>query len=147
MGWALPAGLALGVVALSGGCASLPRGSDFPKTTSSTLSHAQETRVGRQLAAGKAAHPGLSGFKLLPVGTDGFLLRMETAEAALRFAEIARPANSFVLLLSPTNEIGQRHLVWRTLEAGNAVDDEPDATLWKRVQVNLLSLLPLDELL
>jgi phosphatidylserine/phosphatidylglycerophosphate/cardiolipin synthase-like enzyme len=61
--------------------------------------------------------------------------------------EMARPANSFVLLLSPTNEIGQRHLVWRTLEAGNAVDDEPDATLWKRVQVNLLSLLPLDELL
>jgi len=70
-------------------------------------------------------------------------------QIASRFAEIARPANSYVLLLSPTNEMGQRHLVWRTLESGKAVDvdDEPDVTLWKRLQVDLLSLLPLDEFL
>jgi len=45
--------------------------------------------------------------------------------------------------------MGQRHLVWRTLESGKAVDvdDEPDVTLWKRLQVDLLSLLPLDEFL
>jgi putative cardiolipin synthase len=65
------------------------------------------------LASAKAEHPGLSGFKLLPAGTDSFLLRMEMAAAAmraldveyfliqsddtgqLRFTEIARPANSY----------------------------------------------------
>jgi putative cardiolipin synthase len=43
---------------------------------------AGDHRIGQQLAVAKAAHPGLSGFKLLPVGIDSFLLRMEMAEAA-----------------------------------------------------------------
>jgi putative cardiolipin synthase len=70
------------------GCASLLPGSDFPKTTSSALARPEQTRMGRQLAAGKAEHPGNSGFKLLPVGTDSFLLRMEMAQAAERTLDV-----------------------------------------------------------
>jgi len=39
--------------------------------------------------------------------------------------------------------------VWRTQENGIAVDfhEEPAVTDWQRLQVDLLSILPLDELL
>ena len=80
--------LGLGVMALLAGCASLPPGSDFPKTSSSALARPEQTRMGRQLAAVKAEHPGNSGFKLLPVGTDSFLLRMEMAQAAERTLDV-----------------------------------------------------------
>ena len=70
-------------------------------------------------------------------------------QIALRFADIAQPANSYVLMLSDANGLDQRHLVWRTLENGNPVDfdREPDVTMWQRLKVDMLSLLPLDELL
>ncbi|MEO8565780.1 MAG: phospholipase D family protein [Betaproteobacteria bacterium] len=80
--------LGIGVMALLAGCASLPPGSDFAKTSSSALARPEQTRMGRQLAAGKAEHPGNSGFKLLPVGTDSFLLRMEMAQAAERTLDV-----------------------------------------------------------
>ena len=52
-------------------------------------------------------------------------------------------------MLSDANGLDQRHLVWRTLENGNPVDfdREPDVTMWQRLKVDMLSLLPLDELL
>jgi putative cardiolipin synthase len=70
-------------------------------------------------------------------------------QIALRFADITQPANSYVLMLSEADRLDQRHLVWRTLESGKPVefDREPDATLWQRLKVDMLSLLPLDELL
>jgi phosphatidylserine/phosphatidylglycerophosphate/cardiolipin synthase-like enzyme len=79
-----------GVALLSflAGCASLPPGSDFPKTTSIALTRPEQTRIGQQLAAAKAEHAGLSGFRLLPVGIDSFLLRMEMAEAAARTLDV-----------------------------------------------------------
>jgi putative cardiolipin synthase len=40
-------------------------------------------------------------------------------QIALRFEDIAQPANSYVLMLSTATD-GQRRLVWRTLEDGNA---------------------------
>ena len=80
--------LGLGLVALFTGCASLPPGSDFQKTASNALIRPEQTRMGQQLAAAKALHPGLSGFKLLPVGIDSFLLRMEMAEAAERTLDV-----------------------------------------------------------
>jgi putative cardiolipin synthase len=73
-------GLALAFVLT--GCASLPPGSDYPKTASNALTRPEGTRIGQQLTSRKAEHPGLSGFKLLAVGIDSFLLRMEMAEAA-----------------------------------------------------------------
>ena len=80
--------LAIGLASLLAACASLPPGSDYPKTTSSALARPEQTRIGNQLAAAKAEHPGISGFKLLPVGIDSFLLRMEMAEAATRTLDV-----------------------------------------------------------
>jgi putative cardiolipin synthase len=70
-------------------------------------------------------------------------------QIAARFADIAEPANSYVLMLSAVDGPGQHHLVWRTLENGIPVDfdQEPDVTVWQRLQVDMLSLLPLDALL
>lgn len=73
---------------LLAGCATLPPGSSFPKTASNALAHPEETRLGRDLAAPSAAHPGLSGFRLLPVGIDSFLLRMEMAQRAERALDV-----------------------------------------------------------
>jgi hypothetical protein len=40
-------------------------------------------------------------------------------------------------------------LTWRTLEDGKPVEyrQEPAASIWRRVKVDTLSMLPLDELL
>ena len=80
-------------------------------------------------------------------------LIIESAElarqVALRVADIAQPANSYVLRLGDADAMGRRPLVWRTQENGMAVDfhEEPAVTDWQRLQVDLLAILPLDELL
>jgi putative cardiolipin synthase len=76
------------VVSLLAACAVLPPGSDFPKSASSAIGQPEQTRIGKQLSAAKAEHPGESGFRLLPVGTDSFLLRMEMADAATRSLDV-----------------------------------------------------------
>jgi len=70
-------------------------------------------------------------------------------QIALRFADITQPANSYVLVLSDADRFGQRHLVWRTLEDGARMDfdQEPNVTFWQRLQIDMLSMLPLDGLL
>jgi putative cardiolipin synthase len=70
-------------------------------------------------------------------------------QIALRFADITQPANSYDLRLSETDRFGERHLIWHTLENGTRVDfdQEPNVTLWQRLQVDMLSMLPLDDLL
>lgn len=70
------------------GCMSLPPGSDYPKTPEIALTRPGQTRIAKQLAVAKAEHPGTSGFKLLPVGIDSFLLRMEMAGAAERTLDV-----------------------------------------------------------
>jgi putative cardiolipin synthase len=79
--------LALATLLLAG-CATLPPGSDYPKTASNALTHPEQTRLGRQFAAQSVAHPGLSAFRLLPVGIDSFLLRMEMAQRAERTLDV-----------------------------------------------------------
>ena len=80
--------LGIGLLSLLAGCASLPPGSDFPKSASNALTRPEQTRIGRQLATAKAQYPGNSGFRLLAVGTDSFLLRMEMAQAAERTLDV-----------------------------------------------------------
>ncbi len=80
--------VASGLLVLLCGCASLPPGSEFPKTASSALARPEQTRMGRQLAEAKAEHPGTSGFRLLPVGIESFVLRMELAAAAERTLDV-----------------------------------------------------------
>jgi putative cardiolipin synthase len=70
-------------------------------------------------------------------------------QIATRFAAIAQPANSYVLALDGANGTGAAALAWRTLEDGKPVEYhlEPAASIWRRVKVDMLSMLPLDELL
>jgi cardiolipin synthase C len=66
-----------------------------------------------------------------------------------RFDAIAQPANSYVPALISATAGGKPALVWRTKEGGKAVElaIEPSSDLMKGIKVDLLSLLPLDELL
>ena len=76
------------VAALVGGCASLPPGSDFPKSASSALAQPEQTRVGRQFADAARAHAGHSGFRMLAVGVDGFLARVQMVNSAERTLDL-----------------------------------------------------------
>ena len=73
---------ALGLVLLTVGCATLPPGADFPRPTSSALSHPEQTRLGRQFDGAAREHGGTSAFRLLSVGVDGFLARAQMINAA-----------------------------------------------------------------
>jgi len=80
--------LVLLVAAALAGCASLPPGSDFPKLASSALAHPEETRVGKQFADATLKHHGNSGFRLLTLGVDGFLTRVQMANSAERTLDL-----------------------------------------------------------
>lgn len=76
------------IVAVLSGCASLPPGSDYSKTTSSALAHPAQTRLGRQFQNAAREHNGNSGFRIIPVGADGFLTRMQMIKAAERTLDL-----------------------------------------------------------
>lgn len=76
------------IITILSGCASLPPGSDFPKTASLALAHPQETRLGRQFENAAHEHKGNSGFRIIPVGADGFLMRMQMINAAERTLDL-----------------------------------------------------------
>jgi putative cardiolipin synthase len=76
------------ILAVVGGCSSLPPGSDFPRTASSALAAVDTTRLGRQFEHAARAHSGNSGFRIIPVGADGFLLRMQMINAAERTLDL-----------------------------------------------------------
>ena len=80
--------LLLLIVALVAGCASLPPGSDYPKSVSLAYAHPEETRLGRQFVEAGREHVGQSGFRIIPVGADGFLLRMQMINAAERTLDV-----------------------------------------------------------
>jgi len=69
------------------GCATVP-GSNYPKQESTALANPEATRLGRQVDVQARAHPGLAGFRLVPQGVDGFLLRAELAGAAERTLDL-----------------------------------------------------------
>jgi putative cardiolipin synthase len=71
-----------------GGCASLPPGSSYPKVQSLALPGPQTTRFGRQFAAASGANQGKSGFRIINVGVDGFLMRLEMINAAERTLDL-----------------------------------------------------------
>jgi cardiolipin synthase C len=76
------------IIALVGGCASLPPGADFPKTESVAFEHPEQTRLGRRFEAPVRAHAGNSGFRLVPLGVDGFLTRVQMINAAERTLDL-----------------------------------------------------------
>ena len=80
--------LALVIVAVLSGCASLPPGSDYPKLASSALADPASTRLGRLFDNTGQQHGGKSGFRIIPVGADGFLIRMQMINAAERTIDL-----------------------------------------------------------
>src|SRR5262249_45872759 len=69
-------------------CATVPRGADVPKTPSTAFSQPETTKLGKAVAAQSKQHPGESGFRLLPHGDDGLLLRTELIRAAERSIDV-----------------------------------------------------------
>jgi putative cardiolipin synthase len=67
-------------------------------------------------------------------------------QTAARFESMASPPNSYELTLLPRDGGRSPRLVWRTQEDGKAVeyDREPARSDGQRLEVKLLSLLPLD---
>jgi hypothetical protein len=71
-----------------GGCASLPPGHGYPKTYSTALSEPEATRIGHQFSLAAKEHGGQAGYRIISVGVDGFLMRMEMINAAERSLDL-----------------------------------------------------------
>lgn len=76
------------VVAVISGCATTAPGSDYPKSASFALGEPVQTRLGRQFIDAAREHGGKSGFRIIPVGADGFLVRMQMINAAERTLDL-----------------------------------------------------------
>ena len=76
------------VAALLAGCSTLPPGSDFPKTISTAYANPASSRLGRQFDGAAREHAGQSGFRMLALGVDGFLTRVQMANAAERSLDL-----------------------------------------------------------
>ena len=74
------------VVCLLGGCAGLPE--RVERSQSHAMLDTAETRLGRAIAPGLAAHPGLSGFHPVGDGADAFVARLAIARAAERTLDV-----------------------------------------------------------
>jgi cardiolipin synthase C len=79
---------ALFLLAFVAGCATLPPGSDFPKTPSAALGNPIETRLGRQFDSAAREHGGTSGYRLMPAGVDGLVTRVQMIDAAERTLDL-----------------------------------------------------------
>ncbi len=73
---------------LLGACAGLPPGADFPKRPSVAFAHPEETPLGKQFAAAAQQHPGVSAFRIINAGPDGFRMRSEMIDAAQRTLDL-----------------------------------------------------------
>ena len=88
----------------------------------------------------------------LRINTEGGLL-IDSPELARqlvdRFDAITSPAKSYHVVLGPAHAFGRQPLVWRTEESGRIVDEnaEPKGDLTRAIKAELLTLLPLDDLL
>ena len=119
------------VVLLVTGCATLP-GANYPKRASTALAHPETTRLGRQLDARAREHPGLSGFRLLVQGVDGFLIRAEMANAAEKTLDlqyfIIQNDNTGKLLMDAVLRAADRGVRVRML-----IDDSDDTQRDKQI--------------
>ncbi len=80
------AATALGIT--TAGCAGLPPGAHFPRVASRALVAPEDTRLGAQFATAAHEHGGASGFRLLNIGVDGFLARVQMIDAAQRTLDL-----------------------------------------------------------
>jgi cardiolipin synthase C len=80
--------LALLIATGFGGCSTLPPGANFPKTASLALARPEETSLGRQFERAATEHGGNSGLRIITLGVDGFLARMQMIGAAERTLDL-----------------------------------------------------------
>jgi len=105
-----PALAALSLAALSA-CAKLP--DDVERPRSSALADTRDTRLGRALARGVAAHPGKSGVLPLPSGREAFAARALLAEAADRSLDV-----QYYIYRHDTSGTLLNDVLWRAAERG-----------------------------
>ena len=80
--------LAVFLALILAGCSSIPPGANYPKIVSHASLKADDTDLGRHFATAASEHVGASAFRIIPVGIDGFLLRMQIINAAQRTLDI-----------------------------------------------------------
>ena len=66
----------------------LQPGVNYPKTSSVSLANPENTRLGAQFDAAARQHGGDSGYRILSVGVDGFLVRSQLIDAAERTLDL-----------------------------------------------------------
>jgi len=76
------------VVLLNAGCTTLPPGAFFPKIASTALAHPENTVLGKNFDQAAHVNEGNSGFRIIPTGADGFLIRMQMINAAERTIDL-----------------------------------------------------------
>jgi len=76
------------VILTAAGCTTRPPVSDYPRTPSYAITSPQETALGKTLARSARAHSDQSGFKLIPNGSDAFMMRIALVEAAERSIDL-----------------------------------------------------------
>jgi len=106
---------------LVAGCASLP--SQEGRTTSSAFSDTADTRLGRSVASGVAAHPDKTGIHALPVPYDAFAARFLLATAAEKSLDV-------------------QYFLWNDDEVGNLLLE----ALWQAAERGVRVRILLDDL-
>lgn len=76
------------LAAAASGCAGLPPGADYPRTVTEALAQPGDTHLGRQVAAASGEHGGSSGFRIITLGIDGLLVRVQMIDAAERTLDL-----------------------------------------------------------
>jgi putative cardiolipin synthase len=68
------------------------------------------------------------------------------AQTANRFEAMTQPASAYAVTLQPKADGGAPVLIWRTLENGQPTEytREPSNSLRRRIEVKVLSLLPIE---
>jgi len=78
----------VGLAVAIGGCAGLPPGAQFPRAMTVALPQPELTRLGGQVAAAAREHDGASGFRIISVGVDGLLVRVQMIDTAERTLDL-----------------------------------------------------------
>jgi len=88
--YALLGGIALIIGGIAIACFNpkRPLASDYARSPSHAIATTEETKLKQAIDPGMKAHPGQSGFELLPRGEDSLLFRIAMIEAAERSLDI-----------------------------------------------------------
>jgi putative cardiolipin synthase len=74
--------VAVALAILLAACSSVPARFNDPKSSSVALAHPEDTRLGAQFGSAARQRDGESAFRIISVGVDGFLARVQMIDAA-----------------------------------------------------------------